>query len=171
MSTRRGDAEVGHGGALLRILITETREELLKADNKAGFMLTALGVALTALLGAISGGGIAPQHYAPVPRALFWAGCAAWVPSLVMLGLAVAPRAGKPQRLRAHYFGDATVTASVRLLAAAVQRTDPLDRDLSQFVTLSRTVWVKYRCIRHGMAWSTVFLVLTSLGLLMGAPT
>ncbi|MFG2826392.1 Pycsar system effector family protein [Streptomyces sp. NPDC048434] len=169
MTTRRRDATAGHGGELVRTLITETREELQKADSKAGMMLTALGVALSALLGAISAGGITPQRYAPVPQALFWTGCAAWVPALVMLGLAVAPRAGKPQRLRAHYFGDAAVTASVRLLAAVVRRTDPQDRDLNQFVTLSRTVWVKYRCIRHGMAWGAVFVVFTSLGLLTGA--
>jgi hypothetical protein len=170
MPTRRGDTEAGQDGQLVRVLITETREELLKADSKAGLMLTALGVALTALLGAISGGSITPQHYPAVPQMLFWAGCAAWVPSLVMLGLAVVPRAGKPRRLRAHYFGDATETASVRLMAAAVRRTDPLDRDLSQFMTLSRTVSTKYRCIRHGMAWTAVFLVLTSLGLLTGTP-
>ncbi|MDP9608917.1 MULTISPECIES: Pycsar system effector family protein [Streptomyces] len=152
----------------MRVLITETREELLKADSKAGVMLTALGVALSALLGAISGGGITPQHYPSVSRVLFWAGCVAWVPSLVMLGLAVVPRAGTPRRLRAHYFGDATATASARLMAAAVQRTDPVDRDLSQFMTLSRTVSIKYRCIRHGMVWSGIFLVLTSLGLVTG---
>lgn len=105
MPTRRGDAEAGQGEQLVRVLITETREELLKADSKAGLMLTALGVALTALLGAISGGGITPRGYPMVPQALFWAGCVAWVPSLVMLGLAVAPRAGKPRRLRAHYYG------------------------------------------------------------------
>lgn len=169
MSRHRGDAEAGHGRELVRVLITETREELLKADNKAGLILATLGIALTALLGAISGGGIAPQHYAPVPRTLFWAGCAAWVPSLVMLGLAVAPRVGQPQELRAHYFGDATASVSVQRLAAVIRRTDPLDRDLNQFVALSRTVWVKYRCIHHGMAWGAVFLVLTSLGLLTGA--
>ncbi|MFI2263078.1 Pycsar system effector family protein [Streptomyces tubercidicus] len=169
MPTRRGDATAGHGGTLIRTLTSETREELQKADGKAGMMLTGLGVALTALLGAISAGGVAPQRYALVPQMLFWTGCAAWVPALVMFGLAVAPRAGKPQRLRAHYFGDATVTPSVRLLAAVVQRTDPEDRDLSQFVALSRTVWIKYRCIRHGMVWGAVFLLLTSLGLLTGA--
>ncbi|WP_055545719.1 Pycsar system effector family protein [Streptomyces sp. NBRC 110028] len=168
MPTRRGDGDTGNGGQLVRVLITETREELLKADGKAGLMLTALGVALTALLGALSGGGITPQDYPTVPRLLFWSGCAAWVPSLVMLGLAVTPRPGKPRRLRAHYFGDAAETASVRLMAAAVRRTDPMDRDLSQFMTLSRTVSTKYRCIRHGMAWSATFLVLTSLGLLTG---
>ncbi|WP_229852198.1 Pycsar system effector family protein [Streptomyces albospinus] len=165
---RRQDARAGHGGGLIRTLITETREELQKADSKAGLMLTALGAALTALLGAISAGGIRPQHYALVPQVLFWTGCASWVPALVMLGLAVVPRPGRPQRLRAHYYGDAVRTASARLLAAAVQRTDPEDRDLSQFVSLSRTVWIKYRYIRHGMVWGAAFLVLTSLGLLAG---
>ncbi|MEV6398552.1 Pycsar system effector family protein [Streptomyces sp. NPDC051907] len=167
-STREGESAAGQGAELVRVLIAETREELLKADNKAGLMLTALGAALTALLGAIGAGGIAPQHYGPLPQALFWAGCAAWPPSLVMLGLAVAPRVGKPQGLRAHYFGDATAT-SVCALSAIVRRTDPLDRDVSQFAVLSRTVWIKYRCIRHGMAWGTAFVMLTSVGLLTGA--
>ncbi|WP_274914792.1 Pycsar system effector family protein [Streptomyces sp. WZ-12] len=131
-------------------------------------MLSALGVALTALVGALSAGGITPQYYPTVSQVFFWTGCASWLPALVMLGLAVVPRAGKPQRFRAHYFGDAVVTTSVRLLAVVVQRTDPEDRDLSQFVSLSRTVWIKYRYIRHGMFWSAVFLTLTFLGLLTG---
>ncbi|GAA2347315.1 Pycsar system effector family protein [Streptomyces cuspidosporus] len=169
MCPQRLDARAVHGGELVRTLITETREELLKADSKAGLMLTALGAALTALLGTISAGGIAPQEYASVSQVFFWAGCAAWVPALIMFGLAVVPRAGKPQQSRAHYFGDAAVTFSVGLFADLVQRTDPRERNLEQFMTLSRTVWIKYRCIRQGMAWSAVFLVLTPIGLLTGA--
>ncbi|WP_432037594.1 Pycsar system effector family protein [Streptomyces cucumeris] len=169
MSTHGSGTRAGHGGELEHILISETREELLKADSKAGVMLTALGAALTTLLGTISAGGITPQEYAPVPQTLFWAGCAAWIPALVMFGLAVVPRAGKPQRSRAHYFGDAAGTSSVELFAELVRRTDPRERNLSQCIVLSRTVWLKYRCIRHGMIWSAVFLVLTPFGLLTGA--
>lgn len=171
MTTRggAGGARADRGAELVRVLVTEAREELLKADSKAGLMLASLGAAMTALVGAIGSGVIAPREYALIPQILLWTGCATCLPSLVLLGLAVAPRVGKPQSSRAHYFGDATAAASASCLAEAVRRTDPLARDLSQLAWLSRTVWTKYRCIRHAMGWGMAFLTFTVLGLLTGA--
>jgi ABC-type proline/glycine betaine transport system permease subunit len=171
MTTSGADARADRGAQLVRVLVTEAREELLKADSKAGLMLASVGAALTALLGAIGGGVIAPRQYAVIPQVLVWTGCAACLPSLVLLGLAVVPRVGKPRRSRAHYFGDATVAESRSGLEATVPRTDPVDRDLSQLTWLSRTAWIKYRCIRHAMGWATAFLTFTVLGILTGSST
>jgi hypothetical protein len=169
MTTPEGDAD--RGAELARVLLTEAREELVRADNKAGLMLASLGAALTALLGAIGSGVITPRLYPAVPQFLLWAGCAACVPALVLLGLAVTPRLGSPHHSRTHYFGDARLAMSVAHLERTVRRTDPVSRDLSQLAVLSQTVWTKYRCIRHALVWGTVFVALTLLGIVSGAST
>ncbi|MFH9859036.1 Pycsar system effector family protein [Streptomyces sp. NPDC017202] len=157
------------GAALARVLLSEAREELARADNKAGLVLASLGATLTALLGAIGSGVVAPRHYPLVPQLLLWVGCAACVPALVLLGLAMTPRLGNPHHYRTHYFGDARLAVSVAHLERTVRRTDPVSRDLSQLVILSQIVWTKYRCIRHALAWGTAFFVLTLLGIVTGA--
>ncbi|MFE7897364.1 Pycsar system effector family protein [Streptomyces sp. NPDC057424] len=183
MTTPAGDAGTGpepdgdngpatdRGAELARVLLSEAREELVKADNKAGLLLATLGAALTALLGAIGSGVIAPRQYPVVPQLLLWVGCAACVPALVLLGLAVTPRLGHPRRSRTHYFGDARLAMSLAHLEQTVRRTDPVSRDLSQLAVLSRTAWTKYRCLRHALAWGTAFLTLTLLGIATGAMT
>jgi hypothetical protein len=130
---------------LTRDLLTEAREQLAKADSKAGLTLATLGAALTALLGAIAGGLIAPGQYAVIPQLLVWAGCAACAPSLVLLGLAVSPR--RPSRASPSSGSCGEVT---------------------QLEVLSRTAWIKYRCIRRAMAWGAIFLTLTLAGTLAG---
>ncbi|GGS61858.1 hypothetical protein [Streptomyces violaceus] len=145
MTTHRGEFRTEADRAapptdLTRTLLTEAREELVKADNRAELTLATLGAALTALLGAIAAGVIAPTQYAVIPQLLVWSGCAACAPSLVLLGLAARPRPAPA-------------------------------RDLSSPEALSRTAWIKYRCIRRGMAWGAVFLTLTLAGTLAGALT
>lgn len=176
MTTPGGDAGPGpdptgtdRGAELARVLLSEAREELVRADNKAGLMLASLGAALTALLGAIGSGVIVPRLYPAVPQFLLWAGCAACVPALVLLGLAVTPRLGNPHHSRTHYFGDARLAMSMAQLERTVRRTDPVSRDLSQLAVLSQTAWTKYRCIRHALAWGSAFVALTLLGIVTGA--
>ncbi|MGW0500816.1 hypothetical protein ACWD0Z_36915 [Streptomyces sp. NPDC003007] len=82
------------------------REELAKADHRAGLTLATLGATLTALLTAITAGVITPTQYATVPQLLLWTGCAACAPSLVLLSLARRPHpattAGSPPQLLTH---------------------------------------------------------------------
>ncbi|MFJ6437615.1 Pycsar system effector family protein [Streptomyces sp. NPDC091416] len=165
------DSANNRSAELARVLLSETREELTKADTKAGLMLASLGAALSALLGAIGSGAIAPRQYAVVPQLLLWAGCAACVPALVLLGLALTPRLGNPRHSRTHYFGDARLPMSAAHLEQTVRRTDLVSRDLGQLVTLSQIAWTKYRCIRHALAWATVFFAFTLLGIVTGAST
>ncbi|MDQ0832449.1 hypothetical protein QF032_004293 [Streptomyces achromogenes] len=156
------------GAELSRVLLSEAREELARADNKAGLILAVLGATLTALFGAIGSGLIAPRHYPVVPQLLLWGGCAACAPALVLLGLAVTPRLGSPHHSRGHYFGDARLAVSLAHLERTVRRTDPMSRDLSQLAILSQIVWTKYRCVRHALAWGTAFFTLTLVGIVTG---
>lgn len=167
--TGEGESDAAdRSGPLARLLVLETREELLKADQKANVVLTVLATAITALAGAVGAGGITPARYGPVAQSLFWAGCAATLPALVLVGLAIMPRMGSAQLRQAHYYGDANRAISMRRLSAAVRRTDPLQRDLSQFAQLSRIVAVKYRCVRRAMLWSGVFLTFVLAGIVVG---
>ncbi|WP_030324205.1 Pycsar system effector family protein [Streptomyces sp. NRRL B-3229] len=165
------DGAAGSSGELARVLLSESREELVRADSKAGLMLAFLGAALTALLGAIGSGVVSPRQYPVVPQLLLWVGCGACVPALVLLGVAVAPRLGAPEDSRTHYFGDARLARSAAELEETVRRTDPLVRDLSQLVVLSHITWTKYRCIRQALVWGTAFCVLTLLGIVVGVST
>ncbi|GGX12782.1 hypothetical protein [Streptomyces lomondensis] len=126
-------------------LLTEARERLAKADSRAGLTLAILGATLTALLGAITVGVIAPGQYAAIPQLLVWSGCAACAPSLVLLGLAVTPRPAAPRPSRAHGADDT-----------------------AQLKTLLRTASTKYRCIRRATAWGAAFVTLTLAGTLTG---
>lgn len=159
------------GAELARVLLAEAREEVMKADSKAGLVLASLGAAMAAMLSAIAGGVIAPRQYAVVPQVLLWAGCAACVPALVLLGLAVTPRIGRPYCCRTHYFGDARLATTVAHLERRVRRTDLTSRNLSQLATVSQIAWTKYRCIRHALAWTAVFFALSLLGMVLGAST
>ncbi|MDQ0313342.1 F0F1-type ATP synthase membrane subunit c/vacuolar-type H+-ATPase subunit K [Kitasatospora herbaricolor] len=142
-------------------MLTETREELAKADQKANLLLAALGVALAALAGALSSG-----HYDPLTSG-WWAGlaffcaCGCGVAALVLFASAVMPRTGAGDSRRAHYFGDIALAVRARPLdevRSVVEETDLVERDLSQFAILSRTVATKYRYIRLGMYLSAGFM-------------
>jgi hypothetical protein len=146
-TVRGTGTQTDRAAELTRDLLTEAREQLAKADSKAGLTLATLGAALTALLGAIAGGLIAPGQYAVVPQLLVWAGCAACAPSLVLLGLAVSPR--RPSQVSS-------------------SGSSGSSGDATQLEVLSRTAWIKYRCIRRAMAWGAVFLTLTLAGTLAG---
>jgi hypothetical protein len=154
---------------LLRVLTVETREELSKADAKAGLLLSCLGAALATVLAALDTGRLAPQHYSLLPRALFWTGSASSLAALILLGLAIAPRPGRPGRPLGHYFADVSAAASARSLTEVLGRTDLRDRDLHQILRLSRIVVIKYRCVQYGMVCSMAFLLLTGTALTLGA--
>ncbi|MEU2267551.1 hypothetical protein ABZ568_14265 [Streptomyces olindensis] len=101
-------------------LLTEARERLAKADSRAGLTLATLGAALTALLGAITAGVVAPGQYAVIPQLLVWSGCAACAPALVLLGLAAQPRPGSGHETHREFLSRATSLKYRRIRLAMV---------------------------------------------------
>ncbi|MFE7897360.1 hypothetical protein ACFU3E_07450 [Streptomyces sp. NPDC057424] len=105
-----------HTAGLDRALLAETaREELVKADNRAGLTLATLGATLTALLTAITAGVITPTQYAAIPQLLLWTGCAACAPSLVLLSLAARPRPDTADATPPHTLSRTTWTKHRRI--------------------------------------------------------
>ncbi|MDX3855468.1 Pycsar system effector family protein [Streptomyces sp. AK02-01A] len=170
-------------------MLTETREELAKADQKSSLLLASLGVAVAALIGALSGGVIDPLRFGIAGQLFFWTGCGAAAVSLFLLGAAVLPRIKPPAAVaedggppsaaspdsagagqaQVNYFGDiADGSMSLARIRAVLDRTDPVERDVRQFAVLAASVAYKYRCIRLGMVWGLAFLALTLLGAVLG---
>ncbi|MFF8284100.1 Pycsar system effector family protein [Streptomyces albus] len=156
-------------GRLSRILLSETREELVKADQKANLLLAGLGVAVAALLGAFASARINPLSFPATAQALFWIGCIAMLGALVLLGRAVLPNTGTGEINRMDYFGDVAVSdmswEQVRDLAAA---TVVNDRDIRQFTILAHSVCNKYRWIRQGIFSAALSVLLLFSGSLLG---
>ncbi|WP_030897883.1 hypothetical protein [Streptomyces sp. NRRL S-474] len=63
--------------------------------------------------------------------------------------------------------GCAACAPSLVLLSLAA-RPGPGTADETRPETLSRVAWLKYRSIRHAMAWGALFLTLTLAGTLAG---
>jgi hypothetical protein len=161
--------ETDNTASLARTLLTETREELAKADQKASLLMGALGVALAAFAGAAGSAAIRPYSYSVPGQILFWSGCAVAAVSVALFGAAVRPRLGFNPAGRIHYFGDvADGHRTLDEIRAELSVTDPVGRDVAQLVALARIVTVKYRNIRHGITSGAVGMVLLAAGVLIG---
>ncbi|MER5638456.1 Pycsar system effector family protein [Kitasatospora sp. NPDC002227] len=155
---------------LARTLLAETREELTRADQKAGLLLAALGVALGAVASAVSSAATKPYQYGVFGQILFWVGCLAATVSLALLGSAVRPRLPSGPTERLHSFVDlASGTLTPEQIRGHLTDTDPLDRDIAQLAALARSVATKYRRISDGMTLGAASLVLLLAGLLVGS--
>ena len=105
---------------LARRLLTEAREELVRADSKAALLLAAVGVVAGALLAALLAQSWEPSLLSNAVEWLWWAGVVAVAVAIVALAVAVYPRTDyrgtKPDFIG--YFGDVVVTADDAVEAA-----------------------------------------------------
>lgn len=138
-----------------RSLLTETREELNRADSKASIILAAVGIAAGILFGNAIGGTWKPNALPLLARSVWWAASMVGAIGVLCLGRAVFPishrRDGPAKSIR--YFGDVANLATPKdvrkMLTTAAD--DPLERTLDQIWILSRIVMAKYRYVRWGM--------------------
>lgn len=165
-------------------LLTETREEISRADQKASILLGAATVAFSVIVAPLAAaGGWKPTELAAAFEVIFWGGVGASALGFLLLGLAVYPRsttsrlffwlrgARRPERHeRADYFGDLAEATSLEearhmTLAAAADR---LDRTVSQSWTLSKLVTTKYAYTRWAFRSYVVAAVLLAFALIAG---
>jgi hypothetical protein len=136
-------------------LLTETREELVRADNKASILLAASGVALGALLAAILGGDWTPFQLDVRVQWLWWVGSVSAAVAIYWLGSAVYPRIrakGTRPKIVA-YYGDVVEARDRERVAELLEGSslNPQDRLLDQIIQISNTVQTKYLAIRKAM--------------------
>lgn len=134
-------------------LLTETREEIGRADQKAAILLAATGVAVTVLVGLLAGRW-SPAHLPAGIQWLWWLGVLALAAAIVFLAAAVMPRIshrGDPSTVT--YFGHVVRLTDRSRLIEHLRRSaaNPLDRAVDQLVLLSRIAFRKYRCTQVAM--------------------
>lgn len=155
---------------LAKLLLSETREELTRADGKASLLLAALGIGLSAILGAILAGSWTPFVLLRPYEAIWWAGSAFAGVSLLCLCLAIFPKiAHKSGTGAITYFGDVAKLKTVSELSAALKKsvTDPPERTVVQLHVLARLVERKYGFIRAGLI-ALGFAIGLTLGAVLG---
>jgi len=141
----------------LRELLIATREELVRADNKASLLLAAAGVAVGVTVAGLISRDWSPSMLENRVEWLWWLGAASAVYGLWCLGLAVYPttrRRGAAPGVVA-YFGDVNAYAGrpraelVAALSRSAQREQ--DRWVDQLVQVSDVAQRKYDRLRHAM--------------------
>lgn len=152
-------------------LLTETREELVRADNKASILLAATGVALGALLAAILGGDWTPFHLDVRIQWLWWVGSASAAVAIYWLGSAVYPRIRakgiRPKMIA--YYGDVVDAGDRERVAELLEGSsiNPKERLLDQIIQISNTVQIKYLAIRKAMWCLTLAAVFGLVSLML----
>lgn len=134
-------------------LLTETREELVRADNKAGLILAGASVVAAVILGGAAAGDIAVDDQASIVIVLAVLAAIAIILGIVFTALAVFPRTGTTQAGRARYFADITAYRTDDEVAAAIaaEAQDRGRRTRQQLRVLAGTVATKYAWIQRAM--------------------
>jgi hypothetical protein len=135
-----------HLEALL-LRLSETREELVRADAKASALLSAEGVIAGVLLAAIIVGDWTPASLPVCLSICWWVAASAGLGSLVSLGIGVYPRtrAVRPAKLGGPaYYGDDIRSTGTKHLPE-VQRVE------DQLSQLTRIVRIKYRTVKTAL--------------------
>ena len=148
-------------------LLDETRDEVTRADQKAGVVLFVLGIGLGALLAGLIRGDWTPIDRGGVTAGMWWLGSIVLLGAVVSAALAVWPRfrASKSSD-QITFWGDAGRTSSPEDLAARLdtQELDTGERRVEELWHLSRIVMQKYRFIRAGLLLAGVGFALHTIG-------
>jgi hypothetical protein len=135
-------------------LLTETREELNRADSKASLLFAVFGVVLGALLAGLISHKWRPEDLAAGATVVFWAGTALAGIGAASLGFSVWPRIFREQPGGpASYYGDIVTYGKdrARLRSALAEAATDDDRTVEQLAVVSHIVWRKYVGIRTAL--------------------
>lgn len=167
------------------VLLSETREELTKADSKASILLAASGIAASALLSAFWADQWSPSklHHGDASLAA-WLAIASGLLGIVLVAAAVKPRlrtGDSVDHQQLHYFGSvhhfwppwwpphtrgdrgkATKEKFVAALDAASNSDNYVKRLDDQIWFLSKSCYRKYQLISMGL-WSFSLVILFAI--------
>lgn len=143
-----------HAIALTRQLLTETREELNRADSKAAMLFTVFGIGFAAVLAGIIAGDWSPRELSPAAEVVWWLGAISAISAVIAISYAIWPRVGSKHATgRVTYFAHVVGYRSREALREALERQalEPADRPLEQLQAVSGIVMTKYRLVGAGL--------------------
>lgn len=149
-------------------LLRDAREELTRADAKAAILVSASGIAITAMLSAFLADDWNPSSLDNRLEWLWWLGSILSVAGLLLLGRAVYPRTQRqaPRTTSAAtYYEDVAKLTRVEL-DSLLANTSHEDYAHDQLLQISKIVSKKYRDLRIGMrclAVAVLILATTSV--------
>lgn len=149
---------------LAKLLLSESREELTRADGKASLLLAALGIGFSAMIGAILAGDWTPFVLRRPWELIWWFGAGFAGLALLSLCVAVWPRVThRSGRGGVTYFGEAATFGTLEELTAALKRseTDPVKRTVLQLHVIAKRADQKYAAIRIGLIALGLAIALT----------
>lgn len=153
-------------------LLTNTREELVRADAKTALLLAAGGIGGSALLNGLLGGRWTPFLLADSVEWLWWVGIASAIGAISSLAYGVYPRTrGKGVRPElASYYGDVVGLTKDQLLTGIGTVGDHLDSALiDQIYQIAHIVERKYWCLRIAIWAFGLSAVLCTVSVLLGS--
>lgn len=146
-------------------ILSETREELARAEGKAALLLAAIGVATGALLAALMGDKWTPFDIRNGLEWLWWGGALALAASVVLLATAIFPRTkvDRPKDQPPSYFADFAGFDTPAALGEALRpqdRSDAYERVAQQLYAVSEIVLRKYELLKSAIVLLGVAAVL-----------
>ncbi|WP_067498392.1 Pycsar system effector family protein [Actinoplanes sp. TFC3] len=148
---------------LIERLVTDTRDELRRADAKAAQWLAALGAAMTAMLASWAARGSTPWQGGALPAWTASFGTTAAVVAVVALVLVLFPRTSGSGDLRhVAYFGHVSRIGDPDRVRELVEQAaqDAMPGMVTELCWLSRIAVLKYRYAKLGAIFAPLAVVL-----------
>ena len=152
-------------------LLSECRDEIKLSDTKASITFGAVGAFAAVLSNQLLDKEQVLRTNGNAVTVIGALALATSIVSMLLLGLAVIPRVGRPEVGRARYFGEqAQFESSVELLAViSVEAQAPAERHAQQLLVMARIARRKYRHLRSAMLTILVAIALMVLAAIVGA--
>jgi hypothetical protein len=152
-------------------LLDECREEIKISDSKASIIFAAVATATALLANLLLDETQQLRTNGAAVTTLSVVAVATLVASMVMLGLAVIPRVGRPEAGKARYFEEHAQFASPEALLAVVTADAELPgiRHAQQLLAMSRIARRKYLHLRRAMLGVALAIGVMALAVFVSA--
>ena len=147
-------------------MLSEAREEIVKADQKASAILATLGVGFAALAGGLLASNWSPSVLSGLHLWTWWFALIAAALSVLSAASAIWPRYQKVDVSSGiTYWGHVATFTSLEDLTAALEadKSDEIYRTRHQLWKISKIVNRKYELIRWSLSLAGLSIILFSL--------
>lgn len=155
-------------------LLEDTREELTRADAKAGLLLAATGVVAGALLAGLLSRSWTPLDLDVRISWLWWVGVSFAGFGMFSIASAVYPRIhrrGAPHPHSPAYYGDVAAYDDIGTFRRAIEQVpNELERLMDQTFLLSHVVKQKYALLRRGLRCLLIAIVACAGAVIINIP-